>query len=344
MKISKTIVAALVAGSSVLLNSCAYDPYMSLGVSASVGNGLTGVSASAAWTNASYDTDGFPIYGYSYGRPVYGYTAAGVAIFTIAALTAACYVPYWAPAEWYIGTYYYPRHIHRCWAPPCCPHHHHPHVRPDVGPRPHKAVPAPRYVNRDDRPKGYLPATNTPHRVQDGPIVNNNNKRPGKVVDQHGLPVYQQNNKPAVSNRNQKPNVLDNRPAVNDRNLKPAVNNPLPLNNNPATRTPRKTGGITALPQDTASRRGSLNRPVSNIQPVQRPQVTPQVQRPQIQRTQISQPRSITPSGNSGFSRPSGSISRPAGGMTRPTGGMSRPSGGMSRPAGGGGAMPHRAR
>ena len=94
MKIKK-ISIAIVAGAAVLLSSCVTDA----GVwGASVSYASPGFSSSVAWTNASYDVNGFPIYGYAYGRPVYGYTAAGAAIFSIAALTAWCYVPDWGPA------------------------------------------------------------------------------------------------------------------------------------------------------------------------------------------------------------------------------------------------------
>ncbi len=122
---------ALLAGASVICSSCVaptsgYVSYATPGA----------VNAGAVWTNASYDANGFPIFGYSYGRPVYGYTSAGVAIFTIAALTALCYVPYWGPAWWYRGSFYYPHGIHRVPAPPAFPHGHRPGVRPPGGVQP----------------------------------------------------------------------------------------------------------------------------------------------------------------------------------------------------------------
>lgn len=133
---------ALLTGASVVCSSCVVPDsgYVSYAVPGSV-------SAGAAWTNASYDANGFPIFGYSYGRPVYGYTSAGVAIFSIAALTALCYVPYWGPARWYHGPYYYPRGVHRVPAPPRFPHGHNPGMRPPRGiqppPRPNAPAPAP---------------------------------------------------------------------------------------------------------------------------------------------------------------------------------------------------------
>ncbi len=119
----------MIAVSALLLNSCAVYDYP-MYTSASVGVGGHGWSTSVSWTNASYDVNGFPIYGYSYGRPVYGYTPAGVAIFSIAAITAACLVPDWGPAPWYHGHWHYPAHVHRVCAPPRHPAGHYPGVRP----------------------------------------------------------------------------------------------------------------------------------------------------------------------------------------------------------------------
>lgn len=122
---------ALLTGASVVCSSCVVPDtgYASYTVPGSV-------NAGAVWTNASYDANGFPIFGYSYGRPVYGYTSTGAAIFTIAALTALCYVPYWGPARWYRGPYHYPRGVHRVPAPPAFPRGHQPGMRPPGGIQP----------------------------------------------------------------------------------------------------------------------------------------------------------------------------------------------------------------
>lgn len=132
MKMSnmKAAAVAVLCCSGLFLNSCMYEVPVYGGVSYS--NGYGGVSV-AAWTDASYDANGFPIYGYYYGRPVYGYTPEGVAIFTFAALTAACFVPLWAPAPWYHGHWHYPHHIHRVSVPHHCPHDHRPAQRPHGG-------------------------------------------------------------------------------------------------------------------------------------------------------------------------------------------------------------------
>ena len=169
MKMKKGIMVAVLACSSLFVTSC-YEAYPAYGgVAVGMGPGGVGVSASAEWTNASYDADGYPIYGYSYGRPVYGYTAAGVAIFTLAALTTAYYLPYWGCAHWChhhdVYIHYCPHHHHKCWAPPRCPRGHMPHVRPPHdGPHPGKGVhvkaPSHRGVPDSGRP---------PQQMQGGP-------------------------------------------------------------------------------------------------------------------------------------------------------------------------------
>ena len=87
-------------------------------------------SCSVAWTAASYDANGFPIYGYSYGRPVYGYTASGSPIFSFSLLYAGCYVPNWGPASWCHSHHHYPHGVHRAPKPPKHDHAHKPGVRP----------------------------------------------------------------------------------------------------------------------------------------------------------------------------------------------------------------------
>lgn len=145
MKLSAAIALALCP--VLFLTSCVYEYPAYSGGAYYGGGGYYGVDGygyasnpyiysagvSAAWTPASYDADGFPIYGYSYGRPVYGYTEAGVAIFTLAAITAACCVPRWEPAPWYHGHWHYPHGCHRYDVPHHFPHGHCPGVRPHGG-------------------------------------------------------------------------------------------------------------------------------------------------------------------------------------------------------------------
>lgn len=123
----KYISAAVLAGAALLFCSCEPMYYGAMGM------GMNGFDTSVAWTNASYDASGFPIYGYSYGRPVYGYTSAGTAIFAVGALSSSCYVPHWGPAPWYSGGWRYPARIHRAPAPPRFPSGHQPAIRPAGG-------------------------------------------------------------------------------------------------------------------------------------------------------------------------------------------------------------------
>jgi len=122
----QTIAAAVI----LLSTSCEIYPngYSSITYS------TNGYNSSVAWTAASYDANGFPIYGYSYGRPVYGYTVSGSPIFSINLLYAGCYVPDWRPAPWctHHHHYHYPHGCHHAPKPPKHEHGHRPHVRPDM--------------------------------------------------------------------------------------------------------------------------------------------------------------------------------------------------------------------
>lgn len=190
---------AMIAGAAVILSSCAvYDYPVYTGASVSVGG--HGWSTSVSWTNASYDANGFPIYGYYYGQPVYGYTAAGAAIFSIAAITAACMVPDWGPAPWYCGHWHYPRHVHRVCAPPRHPAGHHPGVRPSHHGGGHHAVARPHGGNHH-RP------TARPH----GP----SSPRPtlSHAPNHHSKPGAHQN-RPQMGHR---PNAQPNRPQMGHR-------------------------------------------------------------------------------------------------------------------------------
>ncbi len=120
---------AMLAAVPLLPCSCASSWSSRPGDPASV----TGYSSKAAWTSASFDTRGFPIFGYTYGRPVYGYTESGSAVFTLAQLAAGCCVPDWAPAPWYRGEASYPRGIRRVKAPATHPRDHRPAQRPAGG-------------------------------------------------------------------------------------------------------------------------------------------------------------------------------------------------------------------
>lgn len=195
-KMSAAVVAVLCC-SGLFLNSCMYEVPVYGGVSYS--NGYGNVSA-AAWTEASYDANGFPIYGYYYGRPVYGYTPEGVAIFTFAALTAACLVPLWAPAPWYHGHWHYPHHCHRVSAPPHFPHDHHPGLRPRGG------MNAPIHKN----PQSILHANRAPQ--PHGNNLRPNQAKPSQPAPNRGL------NQPGVGRLEHKRRAQSNLPVFNPQN------------------------------------------------------------------------------------------------------------------------------
>ena len=253
MKIMHISVAAL-AGAALLLTSCVVpvDGYGTFTYS------TNGYSSSVAWTNASYDANGFPIYGYYYGRPVYGYTSTGAAIFTIAALTALCFVPDWGPAPWYHGHWHYPPHIHKCSAPPRHAHGHHPGVRP------HGGLNAPIHKNPHQvlgKPHGgHAPHANHKPEVNHRPNVNHKpavNNRP--VV----------NNRPNVNNRP----VVNNRPGVNNRpvvNNRPGVNNRPVVNNRPSVSSRPVVNNRPSVSSRPAAARPQMNRVSGSSRPAAR--------------------------------------------------------------------------
>ena len=71
---SKLTSVAMLSCVALMCSSCVVYDYP-MYTSTSVGVGGHGWSTSVSWTNASYDANGFPIFGYYYGQPVYGYTA-----------------------------------------------------------------------------------------------------------------------------------------------------------------------------------------------------------------------------------------------------------------------------
>lgn len=171
------VTMAFLAGVSVICSSCASPTvgYASYSVP-------SGINAGVAWTNASYDANGFPIFGYSYGRPVYGYTSAGVAIFTIAALTALCFVPHWGPASWYKGHHHYPKGIHRVAAPPRFPAGHAPGVRPPSGIKP---PPAPQ-GHPGMSPGGAAPRPHVPGHAAAPQLPNHHGQHGSASLPHHG--------------------------------------------------------------------------------------------------------------------------------------------------------------
>ncbi len=227
---------ALVVLAAVGLSSCVVNDYP-MYTSGSVSMAGRGWSSSVAWTDARYDVNGFPIYGYSYGRPVYGYTSSGVAVFSFTALTSGCCVPSWGPAHWYCGHWHYPRHIRRVSVPPRYPawHRpgHHPVAKPQPGVRPRPGGP--------QLPAAGLRPGQAPHPV------------PGKPAGIH-LPV--------------KPHPGVNRPV----HSRPGVSGPAV--NGPAEHRPAIKPPVHHRPAHTARptpNRPAVNRPAHHRPAAQRP-------------------------------------------------------------------------
>ena len=253
MKIKK-ISIAIVAGAAVLLSSCVTDA----GVwGASVSYASPGFSSSVAWTNASYDVNGFPIYGYAYGRPVYGYTAAGAAIFSIAALTAWCYVPDWGPAPWYHGHHHHPHHCHRVPAPPKYAPGHHPHKRPSGG------MNAPIHKNPSSvlgKPIGHSGKPNHGNAHHNGrPNGSHGNHQASRPNNGRPNGAFNNNNHGNRPDFNSRPGNNNGRPNVNSR---PSGNsNPRPSLGSPSTSSRPSMSRPSAPSRPSVSRPSAPSRP-----------------------------------------------------------------------------------
>lgn len=131
MKKNHALLMALAFAPAVFLSSCVYD--YPVAVTPIAYEGYDAGYAYDTWTEASYDAEGFPIYGYEYGRPVYGYTVAGAPIYTYVDIQVGCDVPDWGPAPWFHGRHHYPHGVHHRHRPHHFPGHHRPHHRPHGG-------------------------------------------------------------------------------------------------------------------------------------------------------------------------------------------------------------------
>ena len=241
------IATALLGLSAMVLSSCDYG-YWTVGGTYHTPHG----SVTAAWTNASYDADGFPIYGYYYGRPVYGYTPAGVAIFSLAAITAACIVPHWHPAPWYRGSWHYPPRVRRMAVPPHVPGGHHPGVRPAGGMNapihrnPASVLhPAPSRPSHPSGPSHNPPRVNTPPH-SNGPTSTH---RPGKGNSQFTRPSTTPPyfSGPTNTHRPSKGNSQFTRPSTTPPHFNGPTNTRRPSNGNsqfnrPSTTPPHFSG------------------------------------------------------------------------------------------------------
>ena len=204
----------LLAAAALLGSSCEYYGGYST-FSYSTGNAT--ISTTVAWTAASYDVNGFPIYGYAYGRPVYGYTYTGRPIYVVTELYAGCYVPDWRPAPWCTHHYHYPSGCHHAPKPPKYHHGHNPGLRPKhephkgpqqhhvdkphhnsgkqhhSAPKPNQPVSRPSTIKRPDKPQANKPVSR-PSTVKrpDKQQANKPVSRPSTVK----RPANQQANKP----------------------------------------------------------------------------------------------------------------------------------------------------
>ena len=142
-----TVLSSLLLGVSVLAPEA--HASFTIAIGAHTGGGAITVR---------YDSCGFPIWGYTTaGFPIYAYSASGLPILTTAGIVRGCYVPPWAPAAYYRGSYIWPTGVLRCAYPRPLPP---PRFRPMPPPRPggphhpgfHRPGPPPR-MQRPPRPK-----------------------------------------------------------------------------------------------------------------------------------------------------------------------------------------------
>ncbi len=254
------------------LNSCVVYDYP-MYTSASFGVSSGGVSTSVTWTDAQYDVNGFPIFGYAYGQPVYGYTASGSAVFSFYALTSGCCVPSWGPAHWYCGHWHYPKHIHRVSVPPRHPAGHHPGRRPGAHHKP--AVPHRPAVNH--RP-GHAPGHGVVHRPA-SPGRPGVNHRPGHANRPQMQRPGMQHNRPQVG----RPGTQHNRPQVQRPQAPklPQLSRPGAQHNRPQMQRPRPQQHRVQMQRPQAGMRPQVNRVQARPQVMQRPASRPQaVSRP----------------------------------------------------------------
>ncbi|MBQ9828792.1 MAG: hypothetical protein IJO38_00470, partial [Akkermansia sp.] len=251
-KYLKAGMLALAAGVVFLSTSCEVYPYGYNSVSVST----DGYSTSVAWTAASYDADGFPIYGYSYGRPVYGYTVSGAPIFSINLLYAGCYVPSWKPAPWCTHHHHYPHGCHHAPKPPKYGHGHRPHERPHMN--------APIHKNPSSvmgKPRPGKPSHASSHKPGNhGSHASHKPARPAQVT------------RPAVRPSTSSPGTSVSRPGSSTR---PAAR---PSENRPGTSVSRPSSSTRPAVRPSTSRPGtSVSRPGSSST---RPAVRPSTSRP----------------------------------------------------------------
>lgn len=316
------------------------------------GSGYNGSYASVGWSNARYDALGYPIYGYDDGRPVYGYSAAGLPIFSFSALTSYCYVPNWGPASWYCGHWHYPRHVHRRPLPPRYPHHHHPGLRPPAN-HPHNFPPGQRPNHRPSgRPDSLHRPGNALPIMPGGSHAGLPGNRPGAWPGQrphgspesrpeHGRPGHARPTPGGTNRPGNRPHV-GGRPSGHDPALRPDT--PRPSQGSGVHQNRPSSGGSANVTRpsrpnrpghatDRPSSRPPVARPSETIgnAPIARPALpSARPSSPSISAPRPSAPRPATPSFSS--PRPSGSPASFRPSLNRPSG----PGASSNRPGGAG--------
>ncbi len=280
---NKYIKATVIAGAALLATSCEIYPngYTSFSYS------TDGYSSSVAWTAASYDANGFPIYGYAYGRPVYGYTVSGSPIYSISLLYSGCYVPNWKPASWCKHHHSYPSGCHHAPKPPKHDKAHKPHVRPamhaPIHKRPESVLGKPRPVTKPAPAAKPAPAPK--------PVA-----RPSTVQ----RPTIQQPSKPTITRPStvqrptvQQPSKPITRPSTVQR---PTVQQP----SKPITRPSTVQRPTVQQPSKPITRPSTVQRPTVQqpSKPITRPST---VQRPtatQPSKPSVTRPSTVTRQGS----------------------------------------------
>lgn len=194
MKINQLIKGAIFISCISILPQCSvydygygYDNYSQGG----------GVSSEYAYSSGRYDNDGFPIFGFQGGRPIYAYSNIGAPIFSVSLISSYCHVPSWRSLSHYHGHYRYSSHVHY-----------------------HSSIPS---CARQYREKHYSHQSHRPNRP-------NHNSHGGNNHNNHSTPVYNRpsgdHNNVVRPNGNSRPNRPDfngghsgpNRPNIGSNN------------------------------------------------------------------------------------------------------------------------------
>lgn len=134
MKKNIIVLGSLVGGlvcSSCMPPAVAVDAAPEAGITTNEPTGAK-VATSTQWLESNYDLVGFPIYGFYFGKPIYGYSEFGLSILDVNKIVPGASVPSWEPLSTYKGKYYYPSYVGRTATPKKFPRGHQPQLRPEV--------------------------------------------------------------------------------------------------------------------------------------------------------------------------------------------------------------------